>query len=354
MRLKTLLAFTVGMVAWAGAQAVAEPKVVASIKPVHSLVAALMEGVGEPDLLVSGAASPHSYSMRPSQARALQNADLVFWIGPGMETFMPSALEAHSKEAQAVALVETPGITEYELREGGAFESHDHSHEAHHDDHDSHDHAHEAEGHGDDHTHDEAHSHEDDHGHEDNHAAEGHEDHDHGSIDLHLWLDPENARAMARYMAEKLAAADEENAAVYKGNLAELERGLDNLTAELQRKLAPVRNKPYVVFHDAYRYFEERFGLQPAGSITINPETMPGAKRLQEIKEKLAEIDAACVFSEPQFDGSIVEVVIEGTQARAGELDPVGAGIDDGPGLYPALLRGLGDGFAGCLDASRG
>lgn len=152
----------------------------------------------------------------------------------------------------------------------------------------------------------------------------------------------------------KLAEADPANKAKYTENLKELERRLDNLTAELQKKLEPVRNQPYVVFHDAYRYFEERFGLQPAGSITVNPETMPGAKRLQEIKEKVGELKAACVFSEPQFDSSIVDVVVEGTDARAGELDPVGADLEVGPDLYPALLERLADGFTTCLSASRG
>ncbi len=348
---KKLLASSAAVFAMLGTQAFAAPNVVASIKPIHSLAAALMEGVGEPSLLVSGASSPHAYSMRPSEARALQDADLVFWIGPTMETFMVSALEAHAKDAQAIALVETPGIVEHELREGGAFEGHDHSHEGH-------DHAHGEDGHdhGDEHAHDDD-NHEHDHDHDEDHAdgdADSHEGHDHGSIDLHLWLDPENARTIARHMADKLAAADPANKAKYTDNLKDLERRLDNLTAELQKKLEPVRNQPYVVFHDAYRYFEERFGLQPAGSITVNPETMPGAKRLQEIKSKLAEVEAACVFSEPQFDGSIVEVVVEGTDARAGELDPVGADLETGPDLYPALLERLAEGFATCLTAAKG
>jgi len=368
---KKLLASSAAVFAMLGTQAFAAPNVVASIKPIHSLVAALMEGVGEPSLLVSGASSPHAYSMRPSEARALQDADLVFWIGPTMETFMVSALEAHAKHAQAIALVETPGIVEHELREGGAFEGHDHSHEGHdhaheHDEEDAHahdhghedDHAHGEDGHdhGEDHAHDDD-NHDHDHDHDEDHAdgdADSHEGHDHGSIDLHLWLDPENARTIARHMADKLAAADPANKAKYTDNLKELERRLDNLTAELQKKLEPVRNQPYVVFHDAYRYFEERFGLQPAGSITVNPETMPGAKRLREIKEKLAKVDAACVFSEPQFDGSIVEVVVEGTDARAGELDPVGADLETGPDLYPALLERLAEGFVTCLTAAKG
>lgn len=295
--------------------------VVASIKPVHSLVSAVMEGVSEPQLLVSGAGSPHTYSMRPSEAQMLEQAKVVFWIGSGLETFLAKPLNTLAGEARVVTLADTPGLTLLDTREGGTFAEHSHDHaEAH------------------------AHDHEEDHDHD-----ESHEHHAHGNKDMHIWLDPENARAMVRQIAATLSDADPENAAAYEENADAVEGRLDALTREVAEALAGVTDRPFVVFHDAYHYFEDRFDLSAAGSITVSPEVLPGAQRLQEIRNKIEELNAACVFSEPQFEPKLVDVVVEGTNARAGVLDPLGADLADGPDLYFTLISNAARSLADCL-----
>lgn len=287
--------------------ATAAPKVVASIKPIHSLVSAVMAGLGEPGLIVKGPASPHTYSLRPSDAAALESADIVFWTCHGLELFLANALDTLAPRAEQVELAETPGLVLLPLREGGAFELHSHGDEDH------------------------------DH------------DHDHGESDMHFWLDPENARLMVSYIATVLAEADPENAAAYDANAeAELLR-LDALEAELRHKLAPLAGKPFLVFHDAYQYFEHRFGLDVAGTVTVSPEIMPGAARIDQLRSRVKELDATCVFAEPNFEPAIIGAIIEDTGARAGTLDPEGSALIEGPDLYPDLLRGLADGLADCL-----
>ncbi|MGI3125235.1 zinc ABC transporter substrate-binding protein ZnuA [Nitratireductor sp. PBL-C9] len=298
----------------------ADMQVVTSIKPVHSLVAGVMEGVGEPALILQGAGSPHTYSMRPSQARMLANADLVFWVGPGLEVFLEKPLETLAGEATQVALSDSEGLTLLEMREGGAFEAHSHGDD--HDDHD--DHGHEAEEFGHDHA------------------------HDHGP-DAHLWLDPDNAKIMVSAIAEALSAADAENASAYAANAAALNERIAALQTELSAELEPVKDRPFIVFHDAYQYFEKQFGLAAAGSITVSPEIIPGAQRVDEIRTKVRELDAACVFAEPQFEPRLVEVVTEGTDAKSGVLDPLGAEIEDGKDLYFELMRGMAASLKTCL-----
>lgn len=290
----------------------AAPDVVASTKPLHSLVSAVMGDVATPGLIVKGSASPHNYSLRPSDAAALESADIVFWTGHGMELFLADALDTLSTNARVVELAEAPGIALLPVREGGAFEAHSH---------------------GDDHDHD----HDHDHGH----------DHDEG--DMHFWLDPENAKLMVTEIAAVLGAADPDNAATYQANAeAELVR-LDALTEELGETLAAVEGKPFIVFHDAYQYFETRFGLEVAGTVTVSPEAMPGAARIDELRAKVAELGATCVFAEPNFEPAIVRTIVEGTEAKAGVLDPEGAALTEGPDLYPELLRGLANGLVDCL-----
>lgn len=312
--------------------ATAAPSVVASIKPVHSLVAAVMEGVGEPTLLVKGNASPHTYALRPSDAGALQNADLVFWTGHGLELFLADALETLSIDATVVELAETPGVTLLPVREGGAFEAHEHEDEEH-------DHTHEEEGH-------EEEGHEG-HGH-DEHAHEEH-DQEHEEGDMHFWLDPQNAKAMVSLIARKLSEADPENAEAYAANAERELAELDALTAEIEETVAPVAGQPFIVFHDAYHYFENRFGLTVAGSITVSPEVMPGAQRINELNARVAELGAACVFAEPQFEPTIISAITEGTGARTGVLDPEGGLLTEGPDLYPELLRGIAASLVDCL-----
>ncbi|MBW8636229.1 zinc ABC transporter substrate-binding protein [Hoeflea sp. WL0058] len=334
--------------------ALADVKVVASIKPVHSLVASIMEGAGSPEILVDGAASPHTYSLKPSQARSLADADVVFWVGPSLEPFLEKPLETIAEGSTSVALDDAPGLALLDVREGGAFEEHDHDHEGHddhaehdHDDHDGHD---DHEEH-DDEKHEEAGHEGEGHDHDDHdNEKHAHEDHDgHHSFDPHIWLDPVNASAMADAIAASLQMADPENAALYAENLATLKTRLNSLIEGVAPVVEPVKQKPFIVFHDAYHYFENRFGLSAAGSITISPEVSPGAARISEIREKVSDLKAVCVFSEPQFESSLVGAIIEGTDAKTAVLDPLGAELANGPDLYFSLIGNMADSMADCL-----
>jgi zinc transport system substrate-binding protein len=309
------------------------PAAVASIKPLHSLVAGVMEGVGEPYLLVQGGGSPHGYVMRPTDARMLANARLIFWVGEGMETFLMRPIKTLGEHADVVELGRAPGIVLLPLREGGAWDSHAHEEHAEHEGHDGHE---EHSGHEE---HEEGEEHGDSHGH----------DHGEGAFDMHVWLDPQNAGAMADAIADSLAKADPARAEIYRANALQLQERLWALDGELARSLAPVKDRPYIVFHDAYPYLEGRYNLSPVGSITLDPHHAPGAKRLIEIRDKIRETGALCVFTEPQFSPGVAETVVEGSQTKLGVLDPLGAEIADGPDLYFNLLENLGENLRNCL-----
>ncbi|MBY5840066.1 zinc ABC transporter solute-binding protein [Rhizobium leguminosarum] len=312
------------------------PVVVTSIKPIHSLVAAIMQGVGEPELIVDGSASPHTYSLKPSNARALQDAKVIFWVGPGLEAFLEKPLQALGSDASIAALDDAPGLVKLPFREGGAFEAHDDDapeHDSASPEHDSASGHHEAEA---------AHAEADhDHGHD-----------DHGAFDTHLWLDPMNAKAMAAMITTTLAAADPANALTYQGNAKALDDRLDALDTEIKGIVAPVKDKPFIVFHDAYQYFEHRYGIRVSGSITVSPETIPGAERVSEIHRKVGELGATCVFAEPQFEPRLIDVVIEGTRAKSGVLDPEAATLKAGPDLYFTLMRGIARSMRDCLSGA--
>lgn len=320
--MKLLVPFALLTTALLTTTSMAAPNVVASIKPVHSLVASVMAGVGEPTLIVKGSASPHTYALKPSDAGALESADIVFWTGHGMELFLSDALDTLATGATVVELADSPGITLLPVREGGAFEAHAHA--------------------GEDHEHEE-------HDHDEHAEHEGH-DHAHGEGDMHFWLDPENAKLMVTQIATTLAEADPGNATIYQANAeAELVK-LDELEAELAATLAPVADKPFIVFHDAYQYFEARFGLNLAGSVTVTPDVMPGAARIDELKAKVAELGATCVFAEPNFEPTIIAAITEGSAAKSGTLDPEGGALTEGVDLYPTLLRGLATSLVDCLE----
>lgn len=299
------------------------PSVVVSIKPLHSLTAQVMAGVGEPELLVEGRQSPHGFSLRPSQRQAVADADLVVWIGPAIEGFLEKPLEDGTPNLEAM---EAPGIALLPYRE-----DHDHGelgHDGH--EHEEHEHAHDEHGH-------------DEHGHDEN----GH--HHVGTDDPHIWLDPRNGAALLTAIAARLSEIDPAHADIYRANAEAGQARLAALEADLTVELVPVRSKPYAAFHDAYRYFEERFGLSYGGSITVSPETPPGAKRLSELREDITKDGIACVFSEPQFPPDLVATVIDGTQAKTSTLDPIGWDIPAGPDQYAATLTALADAMADCL-----
>ena len=333
----------------------ADVNVVASIKPVHSLVAAVMEGVGEPTLLVEGAGSPHTYALKPSQARQLQNADLVFWMSHDLEAFLEKSIESIATNATSVPLMESHGLIKLNFREGGAFDSHGHDDHDDHDDHGHEEHKDDEHGH-DDHKHDD-HGHDehkdDDHGHDehknDDHGHDEHDDHGHEGFDPHVWLDPVNAKAIVHEIEEALVEADPAHAATYEANADALLTKLDSLIAEIDSEMEPIRGSGYVVFHDAYQYFENRFEISAVGSITVSPEVLPGAERVSELQGKVRDLGATCVFSEPQFKPKLVATVTENTNAGTGVLDPLGASIKDGPDLYFKLIRNMAKSLKDCL-----
>ena len=266
------------------------PEVVVSVKPIHSIVAAVMTGVAAPWLVVGGSASPHDYALRPSDAMALSRADLVFWVGKDFELFLAKPIAALAGEARVVTLMDIDGLTRLALGAGGAF-------------------------------------------------------------DPHIWLDPANARVIAVATADALSTADPDNRARYGANAGALAARLDALDGELRAALAPLSDLPYVVFHDAYGYFERRYALAMAGAITVNPQHKPGAKRLRELRDRIRALGARCLFREPQFAPALIDTLVEGSGARTGVLDPLGAALAPGPEAYFALMRGLAASLRACLAA---
>ena len=328
----------------------AETKVVASIKPIHSLASYLMDGIGKPDLIVDGYASPHGFALKPSHAKMLQEADIVFWVGEDLENFLEKPLGSIAKKAEKIELLEIKGLTKLKFRERNIFEEHDdHGHDDHakkEDDHDDHDH--DKEGHKEDDHDKEGH---DEHGHDDDHKKEGHDEHGHeghahGEYDPHIWLDPMNAKVILSEMAEHLIENDQENEAKYKANLKKAHKDLDKLTKNVKSEL----NKDFksIVFHDAYQYFEERFGINILGAFTVNTDVMPGAEQLAEIREIIEHDKVSCIFSEPQFNPDIIKAVAKDTNVATGVIDPLGATLNPGKDLYFDLISNMSKSFKGC------
>lgn len=293
-----------------GPVSAAVPKVVATIPPLHSLAAMAMEGVGFPDLLLDGGETPHSYALRPSHSRMLASADIIVRIGDGFEGFLRKPLRSLARRATVLQLDSLSGLVTYPNRR--------------------------PEGHDDEHN----------HGHRHGHG------HDHATgMDPHLWLHTGNAIQILRAISAALSKADPENAPVYQGNAARGAIRLRALKLEIDRIVAPVRQRPYFVFHDAWQYFDREFGLRGGGAIAISPERKPGARRLAETRDRIRATGARCVFAEPQFPPALVKTVIRGTAARLAVLDPLGAGLVSGPGQYFDLMRNLANAIASCLKA---
>ncbi len=333
----------------------AETKVVASIKPIHSLASYLMDGVGKPDLIVDGYASPHGFALKPSHAKMLQEADIVFWVGEDLENFLEKPLGSIAKKAEKIELLEIKGLTKLKFRERNIFEEHDdHGHDDHakkEDDHD--DHGHDEDGHKEDDHDKEGHKEDDhdDHGHDDEHKEDGHDEHGHeghahGEYDPHIWLDPMNAKVILSEMAEHLIENDPKNEAKYKANLKKAHKDLDKLTKKVKSEL----NKDFksIVFHDAYQYFEKRFGINILGAFTVNTDVMPGAEQLAEIREVIEHDKVSCIFSEPQFNPDIIKAVAKDTNVATGVIDPLGATLNPGKDLYFDLIGNMSKSFKGC------
>ena len=283
----------------------AEIKVIASIKPIHSLVSYVMEGVGTPEILVDGSSSPHSFQLKPSHAKMLQNADLVFWIGEDLETFLETPLDSIATNARKIAIMELNDIQLLEFREKHIFEDHD------------------------------------------EHVEEdGHDEHNHGEFDIHFWLDPEIAKVIVKNIARELSKIDVANKSIYKANAVKAIEELDALITATKLKINT--NASYVVFHDAYQYFEKRFGIEVLGALSVNPEILPGAKQLAEIREVIQHEKVNCIFSEPQFNPSIANTIAQDTGVKSAVLDPLGARLEPGKDLYFDLIKDMASSFESC------
>ena len=283
------------------------PKVVVSIAPVHSLVAGVMDGVAEPELLLQGNASPHSYMLKPSQVRSLRQADMVVWVGEGVESFLIKPL-ASLKTKSVFEVMDLSGMVLLAGRQGGMWDSRQSAHQGHHHDHTS-----------------------------------------DASMDGHLWLNPNNARVMVQALVVRLSQIDTANADRYRKNGDAMLLELVRLDEALLDQLGPIKKTPYLVFHDAYQYLEQHYGLNAVGSVMVDPERKPGAKRLHEIRQKIQQSQVRCVFAEPQFSGAVTQVIAEGTGLKVGSLDPMGANQTQGKALYFKLMQGLGEGLRACL-----
>ena len=297
----------------------AEVKVVTSIKPLHSLASYLMDGVGKPDLIVDGYASPHGFSMKPSHAKMLQDADLIFWVGEDLENFLEKPLNSIAKKAEKIELMDIKGLNVLSFRERNIFDEHDD-----HDDHEGH-----TKKKKDDH---------DDH--------DDHEGHGHGEYDPHIWLDPINAKVILKEMTEHLIENDSKNASTYKSNLDKALKDIDKLTMNVMTELN--QSESSIVFHDAYQYFEKRFNVNILGAFTVNTDVMPGAEQLAQIREIIEHDKVSCVFSEPQFNPDIIKAVAKDMNIKTGIIDPLGVTLDPGKDLYFDLITNMSASFKGC------
>jgi len=339
-----LLAGVLGAgLATGAAASTAAPSVVATIPAIHGLTAAVMDGVGEPRLLLPPGTSPHACSLKPSDAAALEDAELVVWIGDALETFLARSLDNLAGDARRLALIDAPGVEVLRFAAGDA--AHGHGDVGHGDD------GHGDAGHGDDGHGDAGHG---DDGHGDvGHGDDGHgRSHARGDVDPHIWLSPANAAAMTRAIAATLVELDPAHGDTYRANAAATVAEIEALAGELEADLAPVRDVPFVVFHDAYGYFEDAFGLQDVGAVTLSPDQSPGTAHVAELRRTIRAAEAVCVFAEPQFEPRLVETLVAGTAVRTGELDPVGTDLAPGPDAYFRLMRGLADDLVDCLAAA--
>ena len=313
VRRKGLIGLVVAALAGTMSAATADPadlKVAVTIKPIHSLVTALMEGIGTPTLLVDGAASAHSFALKPSGVRAINAADVFIRVSETLETFTGKIVSALPDRVRVVTLAQTPGLKLLDLRTGRTFAPHVHD--------------------GDD-----------------------QEEHNDGATkDGHIWLDPDNAKAIVAHLAQVLSERAPEHAPRLRANAKALNARIDALSARIEAETKPLKDKPFVVFHDAYQYFDRRFDLDAIGSITVSPEVQPSAKRLTELRRKIRALKAVCVFAEPLFQPNLVAAVTEGTQARSATLDPEGLTLEPGADLYFELMRNLAGGLKSCLDRS--
>ena len=294
----------------------ADIKVVTTIKPLHSLISSVMEGVGEPSLIIEGTSNPHTFVFKPSHAQMLEEADIVFWIGEDLEAFMEKPLDSLAGNATKISFMELSSIEKLKFREENIFDDHD---DHGHDDHD---------------------------GHEDEH--EGHDDHGHhhGEFDAHIWLDPSNAIEMVLEISHELSEIDPDNASKYEQNANKTIASLNNLINEINSSIP--KDASYIVFHNAYQYFENRFGVSSAGALTLNPDVLPGAKQIDAIQDLIQDENIKCIFSEPQYNPKIIETLAADMKISTGIMDPLGAFIEQGPEMYQNLILDIANSLKDC------
>lgn len=349
------LALAVALTGITGTARAATPAVVSSVAPVHALVSAVMEGVGTPTLLIPVGRSPHTHTLKPSDAKAISHADVVFWVGPDLEASLPKSLALAPKTADVISLLGSLGAAARPLRDGDAWDHEDdHNHEGHdHKDHDDHDHKghdHKEPGQTVDNTADHTADHSEDH---DGHAD--HDGHDHaghvhrpGGLDPHAWLDPQNARLWAATITTTLSTRDPEHAGAYAANLKRIEDRLTALEATMRDRMAPVAGQKVLVFHDAYQYLEHRFGLTVVGAISLDPSRPPSARHLKVLQAQVRDQGVSCLFAEPQFPDGLLKTVSEGVKATIVTVDPDGGASGTGMEAYERAMLGVADAIAGC------
>lgn len=345
----TITAATASAAMFAGAAAAEVPQVVTDVPPVHSLVAQVMGDLGAPSVLLDQGADPHSFQLRPSQAAALSEADILFWVGAELTPWLDRAISGVGLSGEAIALLHATGTHTQDYGDHG---DHDHGHGHDHDHGHSHGHDHDH-GHSHDHDHGHGHSHGHDHGHDHSHDHDhAHHGHSHDGLDPHAWLDPANARVWLDLIAAELAEHDPENTATYAANAEAAKARVDAAEAEAQALLAPVGDAPIYVFHDAYGYFAGHFGVNIAGTVALGDAATPGAARLTGLREDIAAGSAVCIFPEAQHSDALIGQLAEAGDIRLGApLDPEGSTLDYGPDLYQTLIVSLAETIADCVTA---
>ncbi len=288
------------------------PQVTTDIPVTHSLVTRVMAGIGTPDLIVNRGASPHDYSLRPSNAASLEAADVVFWISNGLTPWLDDALNTLARNAKVIELMDAKGATVLPFRDGATFETHSHRHK---------------------------------------HDEDGHDEDEHATvnIDPHGWLDPDNGKTWLDVIATELSKIDPENTDIYFDNVSQGKTDIDAVISEIDATLATFRGTNFIVYHDAYQYFERRFDVLAAGSISMGDVSDPSPARIAEIRQTVEELDMTCVFSEPQFNPELIATVVDGTKARARVIDPLGTHLTLGADFYLNLLRNIAQTMASCL-----
>ena len=306
--------------------------VVTTIQPINSLVSAVIGNTGKTISLIPAEISPHEYKLKPSDTKKLQNANIIFFVSDHLESSVTKVFENLPKNIKIINLMEDAGIKHLAIRDNEAWERHDHRHgHGDHDDHDKHAKKH------DDHDHDK--------------HAKKHDDHDdhEKEDDVHIWLSPDNAVKIIKKINKELSLYFPENAETYDKNANQMIKEINQLKVELKKELSGIKDKPYIVFHDAYQYFETSFGLNAAGSVALEGDIASSPKQISIIKDKIVKLKASCVFQEPQFDSKLVKIVIEGTNAQIGTLDPLGVNIKSGENFYLQLLKNMAKSLKDCL-----